>query len=153
MTDLCRREFFVPTVPVSAACNFGKQHPVTVRAPDRRINRRESVSQDAVFAGELVSIENTLRQIRKRKTEQELVAQDFNRCVFLCRVKSFARNHQSLAYRAAERGQVQYCSALRLHRVPVDSDSHGPRTDEAYVRNDLPLYVGLGIAGRAGTVH
>ena len=39
------------------------------------------------------------------------------------------------------------------HRVPVDSDSHGPRTDEANVRNDLPLHVGLGIAGRAGTAY
>ena len=39
------------------------------------------------------------------------------------------------------------------HRVPVDSDSHRPRTDEAYVRNDLPLDVRLGIPGRAGTAY
>ncbi len=39
------------------------------------------------------------------------------------------------------------------HRVPVDFDSHGPRTGEAYVRNDLPLHVGLGIAGRTGTAY
>ena len=39
------------------------------------------------------------------------------------------------------------------YRVPADSDSHRPRADQAYVRNDLPLYVGLGIAGRTGTAH
>ncbi len=43
-------------------------------------------------------------------------------------------------------GHGDYC-------VPVDSHSHGPRTDEAYVRNDLPLYVELAIAGRAGTAY
>ena len=34
------------------------------------------------------------------------------------------------------------------HCVPVDSDLHGSSTDEANIRNDLPLYVGLGVAGR-----
>jgi len=39
------------------------------------------------------------------------------------------------------------------HRVTVDSDSHGRCTDEANIRNDLPLHVRLGVSGSAGTAY
>ena len=51
-------------------------------------------------------------------------------------------HHPSIKYEAERcRNSDLYCD----HRVSVDSDSHWPRGDEADIRNDLAVHVGLGV--------